>query len=146
MSGHCRITRGSFAVIRRSQFVVLMACCLSLCCALQHASGGAKVTMQARLTEAEIYLGESTSLELRINGIRNPELPDLTHPDINVTKAGGQSFNNSSYTMINGQIRQTEEFAHVMRYLLRPHRAGTLEIRPLSMAHEGKTYQSNRVT
>ena len=102
--------------------------------------------MQARLAETEIYLGESTSLELRIQGVRNPEPPDLTHPDINVTKAGGQSFNNSSYTMINGQIRQTEEFGYVTRYLLRPHRAGTLEIPPLSMVHEGKTYQSNPVT
>ena len=63
--------------------------------------------MQARLADADIYLGESTSLELRINGIRNPEPPDLTHPDIDITKAGGQSFSNSSYTMINGQIRQT---------------------------------------
>src|SRR5947208_15036017 len=117
---------------------VLIAYCLTLCSAVQYASGATTVTMQARLAESEIYLGESTSLELRINGIRNPEPPDLTHPDINVTKAGGQSFNNSSYTMINGQIRQTEEFGYVMRYLLRPHRAGTLEIPPLSMAHEGK--------
>ncbi len=146
MSVHRHITRGSFAAICRPPSVVLMACCLSLCFALQHASGGTKVTMQARLTETEIYLGESTSLELRINGIRNPEPPDLTHPDINVTKAGGQSFNNSSYTMINGQIRQTEEFGYVARYLLRPHRAGTIEIPPLSMVHEGKTYQSNPVT
>ena len=69
--------------------------------------------MQARLADADIYLGESTSLELRINGIRNPEPPDWTHPDIDITKAGGQSFNNSSYTMINGQIRQTEEFGYV---------------------------------
>ncbi len=146
MSVQRHITRGSFAVIRRAQCVFLMACCLSLCCALQPACGGAKVTMQARLAETEIYLGESTSLELRIQGVRNPEPPDLTHPDINVTKAGGQSFNNSSYTMINGQIRQTEEFGYVTRYLLRPHRAGTLEIPPLSMVHEGKTYQSNPVT
>jgi BatD DUF11 like domain len=146
MSGHRRTTRGSFATIRRLQSVVLMACCLSLCFALQQASGGVKVTMQARLAETEIYLGESTSLELRIHGIRNPEPPDLTHPDIDVTKAGGQSFNNSSYTMINGQMRQTEEFGYVARYLLRPHRAGTLEIPPLIMVHDGQTYQSNPVT
>jgi hypothetical protein len=139
-------TRESFAAIPRPPFVVLMACCLSLCVALQHASAGTKITLQARLAETEIYLGENTSLELRINGVRNPEPPDLTHPDIDVTKAGGQSFNNSSYTMINGQIRQTEEFGYVARYLLRPRRAGTLEIPPLSMIHEGQTYRSNPVT
>jgi hypothetical protein len=125
---------------------VLIACCLGLLCTWQYASGATTVTMQARLAESEIYLGESTSLELRINGVRTPEPPDLTHPDIDVTKAGGQSFNNSSYTVINGQVRQTEEFGYVARYLLRPRRAGTLEMPPLTMVHEGQTYRSNPVT
>ncbi len=95
---------------------------------------------------ADIYLGESTSLELRINGIRHPEVPDLTHADIDMSKAGGQSFNNSSYTMINGQVRQSEEFGYVARYLLWPRRAGTLEIPPLTLVHAGQTYRSNPVT
>ena len=45
-----------------------------LLCAVQHASGATAVTVQARLADADVYLGESTSLELRINGIRNHEL------------------------------------------------------------------------
>ena len=125
----------------------LVVCCLSLLWAAQHASGAAAtVTLQARLAEADIYLGESTSLELRINGVRNPEPPDLAHPDIDITKAGGQSFNNSSYTMINGQVRQSEEFGYVARYLLWPRRAGTLEIPSLTLVHAGQTYRSNPVT
>ena len=132
--------------VRSPQFAAIIACCLYLLCAVQHATGAVVVSVQARLADADIYLGESTSLELRINGIRNPEPPDLTHPDIDITKAGGQSFNNSSYTMINGQIRQTEEFGYVARYLLWPRRAGTLEIPPLTMVHEGQTYRSNPVT
>ena len=48
--------------------------------------------------------------------------------------------------MVNGQIRQTEEFGYVARYLLWPRRAGTLEIPPLTMVHEGQTYRSNPVT
>src|SRR5712691_4322408 len=147
MSVHRHIARGSFtAVCRPQSLAFIAACCLSLLCAVQPASGASAVTVQARPADVDIYLGESTSLELRIQGVRNPEPPDLTHPDINVTKAEGQSFNNSSYTMINGQIRQTEEFGYVARYLLRPHHAGTLEMSPLSMVHEGKTYQSNPVT
>src|SRR5438034_6493703 len=146
MSANRHTAGGTCAAVLSPQLSAIIVCCLYLLGAVQHASGAATVTVQARLADTDIYLGESTSLELRINGIRNPEPPDLTHPDIDITKAGGQSFNNSSYTMINGQIRQTEEFGYVMRYLLRPHRAGTLEIPPLSMAHEGKTYQSNPVT
>src|SRR5919197_4759115 len=146
MSAQRHPARDSLAIVRRPQFAAIIVCCLYLLCAVQQASGAATVTVQARLAEAEIYLGESTSLELRINGIRNPEPPDLVHPDIDVTKAGGQSFNNSSYTMINGQIRQTEEFGYVARYLLRPRRAGTLQLPPLTLVHEGQTYRSNPVT
>jgi hypothetical protein len=125
----------------------LVVCCLSLLWAAQHASAAAAtVTLQARLAEADIYLGESTSLELRINGVRNPEPPDLAHPDIDITKAGGQSFNNSSYTMINGQVRQSEEVGYEARYLLWPRRAGTLEIPALTLVHAGQIYRSNPVT
>src|SRR5262249_38106921 len=83
-----------------------------------------------------------TSLELHMHGLRNPEPPDWSHPGIEVTKAGGQSFNNSSYSMINGQIRQIEAFGYVARYILRPRQAGTLEIPPVAVVHEGQTYRS----
>ena len=147
MSAPRHTARGSFAAMLRPQVsAFIAACCLSLLGVVQHASGATAVTVQARLADADIYLGESTSLELRINGIRNPEPPDLTHPDIDMTKAGGQSFNNSSFTMLNGQIRQTEEFGYVARYLLWPRRAGMLEIPPLTVVHEGQTYRSNPIT
>ncbi len=112
MSANRHTAGGTCAAVLSPQLCAIIVCCLYFLCAVQHASGAATITVQARLADTDIYLGESTSLELRINGIRNPEPPDLTHPDIDITKAGGQSFNNSSYTMINGQIRQTEE-AHL---------------------------------
>src|SRR5262245_5736544 len=136
MSGNRHRARDACAIVRRPLFPDgLVVCCLYLLWAVQYASGAATVTLQARLADADIYLGESTSLELRINGIRNPEAPDLTHPDIDMSKAGGQSFNNSSYTMINGQVRQSEDFGYVARYLLWPRRAGTLEIPPIALVY-----------
>src|SRR5882672_5316173 len=147
MSGNRHRARDACAIVRSPLFSASLAVCyLYLLWAVQYASGAATVTLQARLADADIYLGESTALELRINGIRNPEAPDLTHPDIDITQAGGQSFNNSSYTMINGQVHQNEEFGYVARYLLWPRRAGTLEIPPLALVHAGQTYRSNSVT
>ncbi len=119
---------------------------LALCCLWQPSYGATAVTLSSRLTETEIYLGESTSLELRLQGIRNPEVPEWTHPDIAVSKAGGQSFNNASYSMINGQVRQTEEVGYVAHYTLRPQRAGVLDIPPIVLVHEGQTYRSNSLT
>ena len=92
MSANRHTAGGTCAAVLSPQLSAIIVCCLYLLCAVQHASGAATVTLQARLADADIYLGESTSLELRINGIRNPEPPDLTHPDIDTSKAGGQSF------------------------------------------------------
>jgi oxygen tolerance protein BatD len=147
MFAHRHTRREAFAAVFSPPSVAFItACCLCLLYAVQHARGAAAVTVQARLADTDIYLGESTSLELRITGLRNPEPPDLSHPDIDISKAGGQSFNNSSYSMINGQVRQTEEFGYVARYLLWPRRAGTLEIPALTVVHEGQAYRSNPVT
>lgn len=129
--------------------VFLLAVLLSSLSSLgnwHQALGAVAVTLQARLSDTEIYLGESLTLELRINGIRNPELPDIGHPDIEVSKAGGQSFNNSSYTVINGRASQTEEFGYVARYTLRPRVAGTLHMPPVTLLHDGQTYRSNATT
>lgn len=113
---------------------------------LQHVAGATPVVVvQARLAESEMYLGESTTLDLHIYGVRQPDQPDLTHPAIAITKGGGRGFSNSSYAMINGQARQTEEFGYVARYILRPRSVGVLKIPPVVVVHAGQKYQSNPV-
>lgn len=125
---------------------VCIVCFLSLLLACQPGAAATPVAVQARLTESDIYLGESTTLELRIQGLRQPTPPDITHPDIEITKAGGQSFSHTSYSVSNGQVRQTEEFGYSARYVLRPYRAGSLEIPPIAVVHEGQTYHSKPLT
>ena len=93
MSAHCHTTRGTFATVLSLPSAAFIAvCCLYVLGAVQHASGAAAVTVQARLADADIYLGESTSLELRINGIRNPEPPDLTHSGYRHYQSRGPEF------------------------------------------------------
>jgi hypothetical protein len=105
----------------------------------------APVTVRAQLAESTIYLGESVQLELRINGLRNPEPPDIEHPDIDVTREGGQSFSNSSISIINGRTTRLEDFGYIARYVLRPRTAGVLTIPPIAVTHEGQTYHSQPV-
>jgi len=57
-------------------------CCLVDMLGLLDTSWAASVSVQARIVEGEIYLGESTILEVRIQGVREPVLPDLQHPDM----------------------------------------------------------------
>ncbi len=106
------------------------------------AAGAASVTVQAQLSTTSIYLGDSVQLELRINGLRDPELPDFAHPDIDITSEGGQSFNNSSITIVNGRISRVEKFGYVARYRLRPRATGALHIPAIAITHKGQTYYS----
>jgi hypothetical protein len=104
------------------------------------------VTVRAQLAQSEIYLGESVGLEVRVEGLRDPLLPDLQHPAMEIMRQGGQNFNNSSVTIINGQTTRSEEFGYVGRYLLRPHTAGVLEIPPITITQAGQTYRSQALT
>lgn len=110
------------------------------------AGWAAPVTVQAQLSESTIYLGESVHLELRLTGLRHLDPPTIDHPDIDITSEGGQSFNNSSLTIINGRTTRLEEFAYVVRYRLRPRTTGALKIPAIAITHEGRTYQSQSVT
>ncbi|MGQ4808991.1 hypothetical protein NKDENANG_02386 [Candidatus Entotheonellaceae bacterium PAL068K] len=123
--------------------ISLLASVLVLCLLFVPQMGwGASVTVRAQLQESTVYLGDSVSLELRIQGLREPDLPDLQHPHIDVTRDGGQSFSNSSISIINGRTTRLKAFGYVARYRLRPRVAGTLHIPPIAVAHEGRTYRS----
>ena len=104
------------------------------------------VTVQADLSASSIYLGESVQLELRIHGLRDPQPPVLEHPDIDISSEGGQSFNNSSLTIINGRTTRNEDFGYIARYRLRPRQAGVLRIPAIAVTHEGHTYHSQPLT
>ena len=106
----------------------------------------ADVRVQATLAASEIYVGESAVLEVRIDGVRDPELPDLSLSNIEVTFEGGQSFNNSSVTITNGRRSAVEHFGYTARYQLRPKQAGVFAIPSIAIKHGGRTYRSRPLT
>jgi hypothetical protein len=129
-----------------SSLVLFVLLFLTATLLLPQPSWGAAVSVQARLKDSTVYLGESVMLEVRINGLRNPALPTISHPDIDVASEGGQSFNNSRISIINGRTTRDEEFGYVARYRLRPRVAGLLEIPPITITHAGQTYRSQPLT
>lgn len=105
-------------------------------------ASSAPIDVRITLSDSVIYLGDSVQLELRVQGIRDLEPPEITHPNIDISRAQGQSFSNSSLTIIQGQTTRLEEFGYVARYELRPRVAGTLTIPAIAITHEGSTYTS----
>jgi hypothetical protein len=100
------------------------------------------VSVRAQLSQSKIYFGESVRLELRVNGVRDIEAPDIQHPDFEVTPHGGQSFSNANITIINGRTTRLEEFGYIANYELRPRKVGSLRLPPIVVSHQGKTYAS----
>ena len=104
------------------------------------------ITIQVGLSEDTIYLGDQVDLHVRVKGLRDPELPELAFSDIEVEPAGGQAYNNSSMTIINGRTRRVEDFGYIARYHLRPLTAGTFHLPAVALTHEGQTYRSKPLT
>jgi hypothetical protein len=109
---------------------------------LAQTSLAADINVQATLSEQAIYLGDSAVLEVQINGVRDPELPKLSLPNVDVTSEGGQNFSNSSITIINGRSSMIENFGYTARYQLRPRQVGVVIIPAISITHAGQTYRS----
>ncbi len=135
----CRVHLSLAVFMRPSTVTVILLFLLSTTPKLWSADA---VSVQARLSQSKIFLGESVRLELRVHGVRDMEAPKIQHPDIDVTPHGGQSFSNAKITIVNGRTTRLEEFGYIANYGLRPRRTGTLRLAPIVVSHQGKTYAS----
>ena len=99
-----------------------------------------EVRVNVRLERAQIYLGEQATLQVDVNGVREVEPPELEIQDVEVTYLGGSGRSSSSVRIINGKMTRDEKLGYAMQYDLRPTRAGNINIPPVRIEHEGKTY------
>ena len=100
----------------------MLLLCLLLPCTVVAAS------VQATLDRNDVHLGETVTLNLRIDGTRNAGTPDLSALDRDVEVLGTST--NSSLNIVNGQ--QTAEL--IIGVALRPKHTGDLQIPALSVA------------
>lgn len=101
-----------------------------------------EINVRANLSDAAIYIGDRVVLEVRVRGISDPELPELTLPNVEVTSEGGQRYSNSRISVINGRRTIHEDYGYTARYQLRPRQAGVVMIPAISVTHAGQTYSS----
>ncbi len=120
-------------------FVILA---LAQLLALTRPGLAAEIDVQASLSDTAIYVGDRAVLEVRINGVNDPELPKLTLPNVEVTSEGGQRYSNSRISIINGRRTIHEDFGYTARYQLRPRQAGVVTIPAITITHAGQTYSS----
>jgi len=105
------------------------------------ASGQVQVSAQVD-TSRDIYVGEGFNFYIIIQGSENPGNVDL-EPLRQYNPISSGSRKQSSINIING--RTTRSVTTIMTYTLTASQAGRLQIPPLTVEVEGKTYQTNPV-
>lgn len=101
---------------------------LLLFCLLLPWSSAWAASVQASLDRNDVRLGETVTLNLRINGAMNASTPDLSALDQDFEVLGTST--NSTLSIVNGQ--QTAEL--IIGVALRPKHAGDLQIPSLTVA------------
>lgn len=98
-------------------------------------------------SQKDIYVGESFTYHVIIDGENNPGEVDLTPlAKYNPRSAGNQDVSQTSISIINGKTTQKVVKRYVMSYSLVSNQAGRIELSPVEVTVAGKSYQTNPVS
>ena len=129
------------------KFVHTIFCLLALSLAVTSTVAD-EVQVYAQVdTSRDIYVGQSFTFNIIIDGISVPGTVDLGALDqYNVEYAGGRDVSQRSFSMINGKTTSSETKRYVMSYTLSIDKTGPMRIEPLSVIVEGRQYKTNPVS
>ena len=110
-------------------------------------SAWAKIQVFAQVdTSADIYVGESFTYNVIIDGENKPGQVALAPlAQYNPQSAGNRDVSQSSVTIVNGRMTKSETKRYVMSYALTAGWAGRIQLPPVTVTIDGKTYQANSV-
>jgi hypothetical protein len=97
-------------------------------------------------TRTEIYVGESFTYNIIIDGENKPGEVDVTPlAKFNPRSAGNQDVSQTSISIINGKTTQKIIKRFVMSYQLSAAQAGKIQLPPVTVAIDAKQYRTNPV-
>lgn len=106
----------------------------------------AEVTVQAAVDQDEVYVGQTFTLQVQVEGNESPEEPDLSKlSDFSVEARGGQQNSSESISIVNGRMSRVSHHGYVFNYGLTPKKEGRLVIPPLTVVVDKQPYQTQPV-
>lgn len=112
-------------------------------------SGGAsaQVTVFAQVDSSkDIYAGESFTYHVIIDGENKPGKADLTPLEkYGPESAGNRDLSQTSISIVNGRTTRSIVKRYVMSYFLVAAEAGRIQLAPVTVTLDGRTYQTNPV-
>ncbi|MDI6774598.1 MAG: BatD family protein [Verrucomicrobiota bacterium] len=104
------------------------------------AAGAGELSLDVSASRAQVYLGESLILSVRVSGESSPPEPDISGiQGFKIRSLGSQSQDQVSITIINGRITRTGFFGRLFSYELTPEKTGELVAGPVRLVVGAKT-------
>ena len=124
------------------KFVVCMAL---ICFALIF--GEREISAKIQLAKEDIFFGERTELYVLVSGGGRDSKIDFQPlaENFSIHVVTDQSRNSESVSIVNGKVTRTVFRGHVFVYAIKPLRAGTFTLGPLSVTVDGTTVLSNSI-
>ena len=125
---------------------VAVSCAVSAC-VWGVGAQASSLSAAAALEEREVFVGESTLLQIQVSGTERPREPDLTAlVDFTVQSVGGQRNSSQSVNIINGRVNRVVRYGYVFNYRITPKRAGHLIIPSLTVHAEGEQLKTQPIS
>ncbi|MDD5759533.1 MAG: BatD family protein [Desulfobulbaceae bacterium] len=107
----------------------------------------AEVSVQAAVDQQEVFVGETFTLQVQVEGEDSPPEPDVSViTDFQVEARGGQQNSSESVSIVNGRMSRVSHSGYVFNYGLTPKREGRLIIPALTLRIGKQEYQTQAVT
>ncbi|MDD3585677.1 MAG: BatD family protein [Thermoguttaceae bacterium] len=95
-------------------------------------NGDKKPSIRLKATPSRLFQGESFYLQVLVDNIENPQVPDMSYlnSEFAVEYVGSQNRNSTTIFSVNGKEQRVEERGIAYNYRLIPKKTGTIRIEP----------------
>ncbi|MFZ5772749.1 MAG: BatD family protein [Thermodesulfobacteriota bacterium] len=132
--------------IGQTLFLIFIFLSLQLGAAARLAAA-ADISVETLLDRQEATIGEPLAMQIRVNGAKEAQPPDLSQlADFKVQERGGQGTSSTSVSNVNGKWERITQHAYFFNYTITPKRAGRLTIPAIAIEAEGSTFHTEPVT
>jgi hypothetical protein len=105
-----------------------------------------QISVRAVAEKSTVYIGESFTFQIQVEGDDNPEISDLSGiEDFNVQDQGGSKNNSSSITIINGRMMENIVRRYIFTYILTPKKLGRLTIPSVAVKAGGQNFRTEPI-
>src|SRR6185503_19157397 len=106
-----------------------------------------EATVKAEVNATRVYVGDSLTLQVAVEGARSAVPPDLSKLDgFTAQYVGAQDASSQSVTIINGRMQRNDSLRFIMQWRLTPTRKGKLTIPALTVAAGGQNHATEPIS